>query len=111
MSIKDELLALKKQYKTLETKVVKAEAESGINQKELKEIEKKLKSLTGLDSLDTLDEYIENLEKDIQTKKNVLLDSLGELETKVAGLKVDELEKEVPEVEEEKSLDKRLEEI
>jgi len=111
MSIKDELTALKKQYKTLETKVVKAEAESGINQKELKEIEKKLKSLTGLDSLDTIDEYIENLEKEIQTKKNVLLDSLGQLETKVAGLKADKLETETPEAQEEKSLNDRLEEI
>lgn len=110
MSIKDELIALKKQYKTLETKVLKAEAESGVNQKELKETEKKLKSLTGLTSLDDLDAYIENLEKEIQTKKSVLLESLSTLETKVAGLKTSELGESVPESQE-KSLDKRLEEI
>lgn len=111
MSIKDELTALKKRYRALETQVVKAEAESGLNQKELKEIEKKLKALTGLTSLDTLDDYIDNLEKEIHTKKNVLLDSLGKLEAKVAGLKVDELEKEAPESQEKGSLDEQLKEI
>lgn len=110
MSIKDELTALKKQYKELETKVVKAEAESGLNQKELKSVEKKLKSLTGLTSLDELDSFIENLEKEIHTKKNVLLDSLGHLEAKVAGLKVDELKEDVSEPQT-KSLTEQLEEI
>lgn len=110
MSIKDELTALKKQYKELERKVVKAEAESGLNQKELKEVEKKLKSLTGLTSFDELDSFIENLEKEIHTKKNVLLDSLGLLEAKVAGLKTDELKKEAFEPQK-KSLEEQLEDI
>ena len=90
MSIKDDLVTLKKRYAELEKKVIKAEAESGLHKKDLQIVEKELKKLTGLQDLAKLDDYIENLEKEVSAKKTVLMEKLSEFESKVTDLKVEE---------------------